>query len=82
MSEFKYIMFDKSEYSKLNLSELLVNCAEPVRISQTTQNGYVKYIGNMPSSVSLLNSKSDEYSKTEIAPFLQNENWRAGLPEF
>lgn len=77
---FVYIIFSSSEINKIVLSELLPFSAEPIRLSSDKSKCYAKYIGDMPSCLSSLSTKSKEYSSEEIQPFLESENWNNPVP--
>lgn len=80
MNNFKYITFDKSDYLNLDITPLLVYSAEPIRLSSDKVKYYAKYIGDMPSCLSCLSTRSREYSYNEIQPFLLAENWNSPVP--
>jgi hypothetical protein len=78
---FTYIIFDSVETNKIVIDELLVFSAYPIRNSTTTPGkSYLKYIGEMPESVKILESKSQEYTTNEIQDFLKTENWNTEIP--
>lgn len=78
---FIYIIFDSVETNKIVIDELLAFSAYPIRNSTTTPGkSYLKYIGKMPASVKLIESKSQEYSTIEIQDFLKNETWSTEIP--
>ena len=78
---FIYIIFDSTEINKVDINELLVFSADPVRTSSATPGkSYLKYIGNMPESVKTLASKSQEYNYNDIQNFLKDENWSSQIP--
>jgi hypothetical protein len=82
MIEFKYVIFEKSEYSKLDISSLLVFSAEPIRMSTDNIHAYAKYTGEMPSTVFSLTTKSTEYTREQMNEYFSKENWDKTLPGF
>jgi hypothetical protein len=78
---FTYIIFNSAETNKVDINELLVFSADPVRTSSVTPGkSYLKYTGNMPESVKTLASKSQEYNYNDIQNFLKDENWSSQIP--
>lgn len=71
----KYVIFDTSEIDKINFDEVLETSASTLRHSVNGLKTFVKYDGDMPQSVSTLNSKSIEYSHPEIISILATEEW-------
>ncbi len=80
MNNFKYIVFNSSEQHILNLNELLIFCADPIRKSSDEIHSYVKYYGVMPQSVASLSSRSQEYTREQIQALIVNENWNTPVP--
>ena len=80
MNDFKYIIFNVSEQNVLNLSELLPYSADPVRRSNNGIDCYVKYKNEMPPSVQILTTRSQEYTYNQISNILENENWNTDIP--
>lgn len=80
MNNFKYIIFESSEQHLLELDEFLNFSAEPIRRSNDGVHSYAKYIGDMPSSVQSLTTKSQEYTYQEIESVFANENWNTPIP--
>jgi hypothetical protein len=75
MNNFTYIIFDKTEESKLDLNVLLLFSAEPIRPSNDEIHSYVKYIGDMPACIKDLTTKSSEYKYEQIKNIFVNEHW-------
>jgi hypothetical protein len=70
----KYIMFDLSEVDKINFNEVLESSIDTLRVSNTDKT-FVKYVGNIPTSVQSLETKSEEYNKQQILDILSTEEW-------
>jgi hypothetical protein len=71
----KYVIFDTSEIDKIDFEEVLETSASTLRYSVNGLKTFVKYDGDMPSSVFQLSSKSIEYSHSEILAILATEEW-------
>jgi len=71
----KYVIFDTSEIDKIDFDEVLETSQSTLRFSVNGLKTFVKYEGDMPSSISQLNSKSIEYSHSEILAILATEEW-------
>ena len=72
--DIKYITFDLSEIDKINFNELMTTSIETMRFSNNNL-GLVKFMGEIPPSVQLLETKSQEYTNSEILELLKNDNW-------
>jgi len=70
----KYITFDLSEIDKINFNELMTTSIETMRVSNNNL-GLVKYNGEMPQSILLLETKSEEYILSDILVLLEGEEW-------
>lgn len=70
----KYITFDLSEIEKINFNELMTTSIETMRFSNDNL-GLIKFMGEIPPSVQLLETKSQEYTNSEILELLKNDNW-------
>ena len=71
----KYVIFNVSELDSVDFSEVLETSADSVRKSLDETKTFVKYEGDMPSSVSALTSKTSEYSHSEILTVLAGSEW-------
>lgn len=71
----KYVIFNVSELGSVDFSEVLETSADSVRKSLDETKTFVKYEGDMPSSVSALTSKTSEYSHSEILTVLAGSEW-------
>jgi hypothetical protein len=71
----KYVIFDVSELSKIDFSEVFETSAETVRKSVDETKTFVKFDGGIPPSVQSLETKSREYTHTEILEILAGEDW-------
>jgi hypothetical protein len=71
----KYVIFDVTELDKVDFSQVLETSAETVRKSADETKTFVKWDGNTPSSVQALETKSKEYTHSEILEILAGEDW-------
>jgi hypothetical protein len=72
--DIKYIIFNLSEIDKINFDELMTTSKETMRLSNNNL-GLIKFIGEIPPSVQLLETKSQEYTNSEILVLLEGEEW-------
>ena len=70
-----YIIFNCTELSTIDFNQVLETSADTVRKSVDETKTFVKYNGDMPSSVSSLTTKSQEYSHDEILTILSTPEW-------
>ena len=77
--DIKYITFNLSEIEKINFDELLTTSRDTIRLSNNNL-GILKYIGEMPQSVQSLETKSQEYIKSEMIDLISSEDWILTYP--
>jgi hypothetical protein len=70
-----YVIFNVSELSSINFSQVLETSADTVRKSIDESLTFVKYEGDMPSSVSALTTKEGPYTHSEILTILAGPDW-------
>jgi hypothetical protein len=70
-----YVVFDLSEVDTIDFSEVMETSAETLRKNLAETQSFVKYEGDMPSSVTALTTKSQEYTHEEILALLAGEEW-------
>jgi len=71
----KYVIFDVSELDNIDFNQVLETSKDTVRKSLDGLLTFVKYEGSMPSSVSALTTKTQEYTHSEILTILDGPNW-------
>lgn len=71
----KYVIFNCDEIYKINFNQVLETDVYSLKKSLDQTKTFVKYQGEMPSSVSTLNSKSIEYTHEEILTILSTSEW-------
>lgn len=71
----KYVIFDYSEVNKINFNQVFETSIDTLKKSLDDTKTFVKYEGDMPSSVISLNSKSQEYTQEEFISILSTSEW-------
>ena len=71
----KYVIINTSETGSVNFSQVLETSAQTLRLNVSGSKTFVKYEGNMPSSITALSTKSDEYTNIEIGNILSGSEW-------
>jgi hypothetical protein len=75
MENRRYIIFNVTELSLIDFSQVYENSAETTRLSIDGTKTFVKYDIPQPSSVVLLTTKSVEYTYDEILEILNTPEW-------
>jgi len=70
-----YVIFNVSELDKIDFSQVFETSIETVRKSVDETLTFVKYEGEMPSSVVALETKQGPYSHIEILEILDTPEW-------
>jgi len=71
-----YIIFNTTEISSIDFSEVLETSSETLRLSIDETKTFVKYNGDtMPNSVSNLTTKQGPYSHEQILTILSGSEW-------
>lgn len=70
-----YVVFGTSETGSVDYSQVLETSAETLRLSIDGSKTFVKYEGEMPSSVATLTTTSGSYSHSEILELLSTDEW-------
>jgi hypothetical protein len=71
----KYVIIPTVEISNVNFDEVLETSAETCRYSVDGAKTFVKYEGEMPNCVAVIQNKSIEYNHEEILTILSTEEW-------
>lgn len=74
--ERQFIIFNTSELEKINFSEVLDDSAVTLRKNVDGSKAVVKWYGEIPNSVYLLNDKEGPYTHEEILNILSQEEWQ------
>ena len=75
MESKEYVIFNVSELNKIDFTQVEETSAETIRKSIDETLTFVKYYGEMPSSVVSLETKQGPYSHTEILTILSTHEW-------
>ena len=70
-----YVIFDLTEVDTIDFSEVMETSADTLRKNLANTQSFVKYEGDMPSSVAALTTKSQEYTHEEILTLLAGTDW-------
>jgi hypothetical protein len=73
--ENKYIIFNVSEIDSIDFTQIKETSKDTLRKSNDETLTFVKYIGDMPSSIQSLTTKSQEYTNVEILEILNSDVW-------
>lgn len=69
-----YVIISADDVPLIDFNEVMETSADTLRFSVDGTLTFVKYEGDMPSSVTSCSSKSQEYSHDEILAILNNED--------
>ena len=69
-----YVIISSSDVSNIDFTQVMETSAEILRFSIDETLTFVKYEGDMPSSVTACSSKSQEYSHDEILAILNADD--------
>ena len=70
-----YVIFNVSELATIDFSQVLETSVDTVRKSIDETLTFVKYEGEMPSSVVDLTTKQGPYTHSEILTILAGPDW-------
>jgi hypothetical protein len=70
-----YVVFNVSELSFIDFTQVLETSADTVRKSLDGTLTFVKFEGEMPSSVLALTTKQGPYTHSEILSILDGATW-------
>ena len=70
-----YVIFNCTELNKIDFNQVMETSVDTVRKSIDGTKTFIKYNGDMPSSVSALTTKSQEYSHDQILNILSTSEW-------
>ena len=70
-----YVIFNVSELATIDFSQVLETSIDTVRTSIDATQTFVKYEGEMPSSVTALTTKQGPYTHSEILTILAGPDW-------
>lgn len=70
-----YVVFDLREVDTIDFSEVMETSADTLRKNLAETQSFVKYEDAMPSSVTALTTRSQEYTHEEILTLLAGTDW-------
>ncbi|NBP55424.1 hypothetical protein EBU71_02585 [bacterium] len=76
----RFVIFDLMEVDLIDFSQVHETSKETLRLSVDGTKSFVKYEIPQPSSVSLLTTKSEEYTYTQILEILGGPEWTQEMP--
>jgi hypothetical protein len=77
----KYVVVFYSEIDQIDFTQVMETSAETVRRSIDGNLTFVKYEGEMPSSVAALTNKSEEFTHEQFLIILAGPDWSAPMDE-
>ena len=75
----EYVIFNVSELPNINFEEVLETSIYTVRKSVDETKTFVKWNGQIPSSVQSLQTKEGPYTYDEILQILSTPEWQAPM---
>lgn len=75
MDNRNYVIINASDLDNIDFSEVVETSKDTCVLSLDGTKSFVKYTGEAPSSVSVLNNKSEEYSHEQILEILDTDEW-------
>jgi hypothetical protein len=73
--DIKYIFFNVSELNLIDFNQVLETSLETLRYSTDGTKTFVKWIGDEPSFISDLTTKSTIYNKEQMLIILDSDEW-------
>ena len=77
----QYVIFSTTELDQVDFSQVLETSKDTVRKSVDETLTFVKFEGDMPSTVEALTTKQGPYTHEEILAILATEEWTPVEPE-
>ena len=77
----KYIVMFYNEIDQIDFTQVMETSSETVRRSVDGNLTFVKYEGEMPSSVVALTNKSEEFTHEQFLIILSGPDWTAPVEE-
>jgi hypothetical protein len=76
----QFMIFNVSELDNIDFNEVLETSKDTIRKSIDGTKTFVKWEGNIPSSVQSLTTKEGPYTYEEIIIILQSPEWTSNEP--
>ena len=74
-----FMIFSTSETGSIDFSEVLETSAETLRLNVSGSKSFVKWDGDIPTSVSSLTTKEGPYTHQQILTILTGSEWADDL---
>ena len=71
----RYVIFDVEELETIDFSEVMETSLDTVRKRLDGSKAFIKFVGEMPLSVTALTTRSQEYSIEEIRAIVCEDEW-------
>lgn len=78
INSIKYIIFDYTEVDKIDFNQVLETSIDTLRLNVDNTKTIVKWVGDEPSCISNLTSKSIIYNNNDITVILNGPEWTWG----
>lgn len=82
MENRKFMIFNVSELTNIDFSQVLETSIETIRKSVDETKTFVKWEGDIPSCVDNLTTKEGPYTYEEILIILNQPEWTNPIPPF
>lgn len=79
-SNRQFMIFSTSEIDKIDFTQVCESSSETLRLSIDKTKTFVKWEGNIPSSVQSLTTKEGPYTYSEILTILEGPEWTTEDP--
>ena len=77
----EYMIFSVTEIDKIDFSQVLETGPDTLRKNIDQTKTFVKWNGDIPSSVEALETKEGPYTHQEMLDILSGPDWTAPMPE-
>ena len=77
----EYMIFSVTEIDKIDFSQVLETSPDTLRKNIDQTKTFVKWNGNIPSSVEALETKEGPHTHQEMLDILSGPDWTAPMPE-
>ncbi len=77
--DIKYIIFDVSELNLIDFGQIIEHSSETLRYSIDGTKTFIKWIGNEPTFISSLMTKSTIYNNEDMMTILHTDEWEHKL---
>jgi len=77
--DINYIIFDVSELNLIDFGQVIEHSPETLRYSIDGTKTFIKWIGNEPTFISSLMTKSTIYNNEDMMTILHTDEWEHKL---